>query len=90
MEAKDRQHPTMICVATITEIKNEKLLIHFDGWTNKYDYWCDAISNDIHPVGWCGNNAVDQLHKPKCKYGSSYKLAVKSNPRSSNGLWMEV
>lgn len=28
--------------------------VHFDGWDHKYDYWMDADSPDIHPVGWCG------------------------------------
>jgi mbt repeat len=29
-----------------------ELLIHFDGWSEHYDYWADATSTDIHPVGW--------------------------------------
>uniref|UniRef100_UPI0016592464 lethal(3)malignant brain tumor-like protein 4 n=1 Tax=Halichoerus grypus TaxID=9711 RepID=UPI0016592464 len=27
--------------------------VHFDGWDHKYDYWMDADSPDIHPIGWC-------------------------------------
>lgn len=27
--------------------------VHFDGWNSCYDYWLDADSPDIHPVGWC-------------------------------------
>lgn len=27
--------------------------VHFDGWNSCYDYWIDADSPDIHPVGWC-------------------------------------
>lgn len=27
--------------------------VHFDGWSSCYDYWIDADSPDIHPVGWC-------------------------------------
>ena len=36
LEAKDRQNPTMVAVATITSIKDGRLLIHFDGWTTRY------------------------------------------------------
>ena len=53
LEAKDRLNPHMIAVATITNIRDGKLLIHFDGWTTKYDYWCKPTTPDIHPVGWC-------------------------------------
>ena len=32
--------------------KDNKLLITFDGWTDRYDYWAEPDSTDIHPVGW--------------------------------------
>ena len=57
LEAKDRKYPSLTCVATITDI-NEKgeLLIHFDGWSNEYNYWCEPDSTDIHPPMWCGKH----------------------------------
>ena len=58
LEAKDRIHPTLVCVATITDIKDEQLLIHFDGWSIDYDYWCKPDSTDIHPRGWCSSHGV--------------------------------
>ena len=64
LEAKDRLHPTLVAVATIIDIRDEKLLIHFDGWTSKYDYWCKPTSADIHPVGWCTQHNKD-LQPPK-------------------------
>ena len=36
LEAKDRQNPDMIGVATIANIKDGRLRIHFDGWTTRY------------------------------------------------------
>ena len=66
LEAKDRQNPHMICVATITEVKDGQLLIHFDGWSNNYDYWCEPTSPDIHPIGWCQANG-HSLHSPRGK-----------------------
>ncbi len=67
LEAKDRKNPTMVCVATITEVNNGKLLIHFDGWTNAYDYWCDPTTPDIHPIGWCQAQG-HQLQPPHRKH----------------------
>lgn len=64
LEAKDRQNPTMIRVATVTDIQHQKLLIHFDGWTSHQDYWCDPDSKDIHPVGWC-EEGERKLQAPK-------------------------
>ena len=59
LEAKDRLHPTLMCVATITDIKDEQLLIHFDGWSMDYDYWCRPDSTDIHPRGWCSSRGME-------------------------------
>lgn len=53
LEAKDRLNPSLVCVATISDIKDGRLLIHFDGWGTQYDYWCRPDSIDIHPKGWC-------------------------------------
>lgn len=67
LEAKDRLNPSLVCVATITDIRNGQLLIHFDGWTNRYDYWCRPDTTDIHPVGWCKRHGKE-LQKPKGQY----------------------
>ncbi len=32
-----------------------KILIHFDGWTENYDYWAEPTSVDLHPIGWMQN-----------------------------------
>lgn len=64
LEAKDRLHASLICVATISDIKDDQLLIHFDGWSSKYDYWCKPSSLDIHPIGWCSSSGRD-IQPPK-------------------------
>lgn len=64
LEAKDRQNPSMVCVATVSEVENGQLLIHFDGWTKTFDYWCKPDTTDIHPVGWC-KKVHHHLQKPK-------------------------
>ncbi|XP_043946043.1 lethal(3)malignant brain tumor-like protein 1 [Protopterus annectens] len=53
LEAVDRMNPSLICVATVTDIVDNRFLVHFDNWDDTYDYWCDANSPYIHPVGWC-------------------------------------
>ena len=32
--------------------KGGPLLIHFDGWTARYDYWAEEDSDDLHPIGY--------------------------------------
>ena len=41
-----------IIFAFAEDKKDNKLLITFDGWTDRYDYWAEPDSTDIHPVGW--------------------------------------
>ena len=55
VEAVDRQFPYFVCIATIagTRGKNHEVLIHFDSWSNYYDYWCGSDAIELHPVGWC-------------------------------------
>jgi len=43
-------------VATVADILGNRIRIHFDGWTDDFDYWTDITSTNIHPVRWCENN----------------------------------
>ncbi|XP_061870516.1 lethal(3)malignant brain tumor-like protein 3 isoform X2 [Colius striatus] len=53
LEAVDRRNPILIRVATIVDKDDYRIKIHFDGWDHHYDFWVDADSPDVHPVGWC-------------------------------------
>uniref|UniRef100_A0A4W3I4R9 L3MBTL histone methyl-lysine binding protein 3 n=1 Tax=Callorhinchus milii TaxID=7868 RepID=A0A4W3I4R9_CALMI len=53
LEAVDKKNPTFICVATVADMVDNRFLMHFDNWDESYDYWCDATSPYIHPIGWC-------------------------------------
>uniref|UniRef100_A0A673JJD8 Lethal(3)malignant brain tumor-like protein 3 n=1 Tax=Sinocyclocheilus rhinocerous TaxID=307959 RepID=A0A673JJD8_9TELE len=53
LEVVDKRNPALIRVATVVDTDDHRLRIHFDGWTDEYDYWIDADSPDIHPAGWC-------------------------------------
>ncbi|XP_029943130.1 lethal(3)malignant brain tumor-like protein 4 isoform X2 [Salarias fasciatus] len=53
LEAVDRKNPGLVCVATVADVMDDQILVHFDNWEDTYDYWCDSSSPYIHPVGWC-------------------------------------
>ena len=59
IEAVDRQHPELICVASIADAIGRYVLVHFDGWNSYYDYWCLNTSSYMKPVGWCSENGRD-------------------------------
>ncbi len=56
LEAVDPKNPHLICPATIKEIKRDKLLITFDGWSHSSDFWCSFTSRDLFPVGFCAKS----------------------------------
>lgn len=42
LEAVDRKNPSLVCVATLADIVEDRLLVHFDNWDDSYDYWWDT------------------------------------------------
>lgn len=88
LEAVDRANCALVCVATIADIIDNWLLIHFDGWDDSYDYWTETTSPYIHPINWCRNKGRS-LTPPKDYPKSSerfsweeYLQETKSNPVS--------
>lgn len=53
IEAVDLMQSRLVCVATITRVVGRLLRIHFNGWDETYDQWCDCESPDLFPLGWC-------------------------------------
>lgn len=53
IEAVDLMQSRLVCVATITRIVGRLLRIHFNGWDESFDQWCDCESPDLFPLGWC-------------------------------------
>uniref|UniRef100_A0A8D3DRK1 Scm like with four mbt domains 2 n=1 Tax=Scophthalmus maximus TaxID=52904 RepID=A0A8D3DRK1_SCOMX len=45
-------------VATIITTCGQLLLLRFSGYGDdrKADFWCDVMTADLHPVGWCAQN----------------------------------
>uniref|UniRef100_A0A3Q3XC64 Lethal(3)malignant brain tumor-like protein 1 n=1 Tax=Mola mola TaxID=94237 RepID=A0A3Q3XC64_MOLML len=66
LEGIDPQHPSMYFVLTVAEVCGYRLRLHFDGYSDCHDFWVNANSTDIHPIGWCESTG-HKLHTPKCK-----------------------
>ncbi|KAF6204107.1 hypothetical protein GE061_002447 [Apolygus lucorum] len=53
LEAVDRKNTQLICVSSVAGVLDNRILVHFDSWSDVYDYWVETSSPYIHPVGWC-------------------------------------
>ncbi|NXD14967.1 LMBL3 protein, partial [Nothocercus nigrocapillus] len=67
LEAVDKKNPSLMCVATIADMLENRLLIHFDNWDESYDYWCEASSPYIRPVGYCQETGTPLTTPPGYK-----------------------
>ncbi|XP_075905131.1 lethal(3)malignant brain tumor-like protein 4 isoform X6 [Nelusetta ayraudi] len=76
LEAVDKKNPGLVCVASVTDVMDDRFLVHFDNWDDTYDYWCDSSSPSIHPVGWC-----EEHGRPL--------TAPQGHPNPENFLWEE-
>ncbi|KAL7374034.1 hypothetical protein ABVT39_020583 [Epinephelus coioides] len=76
LEAVDKKNPGLVCVASIADVIEDHILVHFDNWDDTYDYWCDSSSPYIHPVGWC-----EQHGRPL--------TAPQGHPNPENFVWQE-
>ncbi|KAJ7395729.1 Lethal(3)malignant brain tumor-like protein 3 [Pitangus sulphuratus] len=64
LEGVDPEHQSIYCVLTVAEVCGYRIRLHFDGYPDCYDFWVNADSADIHPVGWCEKTG-HKLHPPK-------------------------
>lgn len=75
-----KQHEENKVVCQTADIQQEReghggqLLIHFDGWTSRYDYWAEYDSPDLHPIGFMAEVGFQipdirgQIQPPKGEY----------------------
>ncbi|KAL7297830.1 hypothetical protein TKK_0008863 [Trichogramma kaykai] len=77
LEGIDPGHPSNYCVLTVADVIGYRLRCHFDGYSDKYDFWVNADSADIFPVGWAEKNEK-VLQFPKNMEDFSWSSYLKS------------
>uniref|UniRef100_A0A672GVH1 Scm like with four mbt domains 2 n=1 Tax=Salarias fasciatus TaxID=181472 RepID=A0A672GVH1_SALFA len=58
LEVANKSSPDTFWVATIITTCGQLLLLRFSGYGDdrKADFWCDVMTAELHPVGWCAQN----------------------------------
>lgn len=52
LEAIDPQHQSLFCPVVVVEVIGYRLLLKFVGYPDKFNFWVNADSEYIFPVGW--------------------------------------
>lgn len=52
LEAEDIQGTRELCVATVKDVIDDRVLITFDGMDTSANFWTDINAPCIHPVNW--------------------------------------
>ena len=56
LEAVDPLNPSYICVVSVAEVAGARLRLHFDGYSDSFDFWENVNSENLFPVGFCQKN----------------------------------
>lgn len=56
LEAEDTRNTNKLCVATIGDVIDSRVLITLDGFDSCYNYWTDIRSPYIHPINFHQEN----------------------------------
>lgn len=58
LEVANKSCPDTYWVATIITTCGQLLLLRYSGYGDdrKADFWCDVMTAELHPVGWCTQN----------------------------------
>ncbi|KAK3522498.1 hypothetical protein QTP86_016147, partial [Hemibagrus guttatus] len=75
LEGIDPLHPSMYCVLSVAKVSGYRMRLHFDNYSDCYDFWVNCNLPDIHPVGWCEKTG-HKLHLPKERLAVCYVCAV--------------
>jgi len=44
--------PRQLRIARVVDVRSDEIKIVYNGFDDKYAYWVEDDSPDIHPVGW--------------------------------------
>nr|XP_019541705.2 uncharacterized protein LOC109412531 isoform X1 [Aedes albopictus]XP_029729154.1 uncharacterized protein LOC109412531 isoform X1 [Aedes albopictus]XP_029729155.1 uncharacterized protein LOC109412531 isoform X1 [Aedes albopictus] len=69
LEADDLKKSGKVCVASVTDKIDNRILVHFDGWDERYDYWVDIRSPYIHHIDWHHENGYNITPPPDWNKG---------------------
>ena len=64
LEGIDPRHPSLYCVLTVAEVRGQRIRLHFDEYSECYDYWVNSDCPFIFPIGWAEKNNK-KLQPPK-------------------------
>lgn len=53
LEGIDPMHQSKFCVLSVAEVSGYRVRLHFDGYSECFDFWQDIDSPFIFPVGFC-------------------------------------
>lgn len=58
LEVPNRDYKNTYWLATIVAKATPLILVRYEGFqeNNEEDFWCNTLSDDIHPVGWCARS----------------------------------
>uniref|UniRef100_A0A8C9ZAW4 Scm like with four mbt domains 2 n=1 Tax=Sander lucioperca TaxID=283035 RepID=A0A8C9ZAW4_SANLU len=58
LEVANKSSPDTYWMATIITTCGQLLLLRYSGYgeDRKADFWCDVMTAELHPVGWCTQN----------------------------------
>jgi len=75
LEGVDPSHPSLYCVLSAAEVRGYRLRLHFDGYSECYDFWTNADSPFIFPAGWAEKNGK-LLQPPKGNVTIFHHIAI--------------
>ncbi|XP_073983678.1 lethal (3) malignant brain tumor isoform X3 [Rhodnius prolixus] len=58
LEAIDPEHQSNICAVTVVKIKGYRLKLHFDCYSDTFDFWTNVDSPNIFPCGFCSRHGI--------------------------------
>uniref|UniRef100_A0A8C6KSJ5 Scm like with four mbt domains 2 n=1 Tax=Nothobranchius furzeri TaxID=105023 RepID=A0A8C6KSJ5_NOTFU len=81
LEVANKSNPETYWVATIITTCGQLLLLRYSGYGDdrKADFWCDVMTAELHPVGWCAQNSKTLMPPEaiKEKYGDWREFLIR-------------
>ena len=67
LEGYDPQHTDLMCILNVAQIQGFRLRLNFDCYDSCFDFWCNADSSKVFPIGYSKDNNI-KLNPPFGKY----------------------